>query len=104
MVCPSPVTLVAEGCAIRVKYPLSRMSVRSSGSCGRQPVHCGPAVRAIVDEGGDARAAGEVDQRGHEAVVAHAMDGGRQPHHAGAAHAATGGCQGRRLRRGARAG
>src|ERR1700716_2095184 len=48
-----------------------------------QPMHGGPSIRAVADEGGEARAARDVEQRGHEAVVARTVDGGRQPNDAG---------------------
>jgi len=68
-----------------------------------QLVHRGSAIRAVRDKGGDVPASCEVDHRRNEAVVAGAMDEGRQPHDAGAL-AVAGSRQHRRVGRAAQVG
>jgi hypothetical protein len=63
-----------------------------------EPVHRGPAVRAVADVAGDAGAPGDLDQEGDETVVAVAVHGRREPHDRGA-HAAAGERERRLLRR-----
>jgi len=66
-----------------------------------EPVHGGPAVRAVADVGGDSVLAGALDDEGDEAVVPPTMDGGGEPDEAGA-DAAGRGAEDERFRGGAR--
>jgi hypothetical protein len=51
----------------------------SEEACGVEAMHCGPAVGAVVDVAGDAPVARDADEGCHEAVVAVAVHGRRQP-------------------------
>src|SRR5437016_1809705 len=94
-------------CAHRHAFFGSAMQERS-GRCflegeskeprGIQPMYGRPSVRAVADERGDARAAGDTDQDWYEAMVAGSVDGRRESHDAGA-HPATGGGPHGQLRR-----